>query len=576
MDFLNKHSFKNKLFTAFIVIGVIPLLLMALISYFNTTRLIEEKISSSIVQNLETTSSLVDSKLRDFTSIVGFISQNKEVQQILSKGEYESYEDRFADVQRIYNITSTLLATERLDVPIYISGKSALSRFSTTDNFAPIYTRMNGEIFKKIDGAEGRETLYIHRRVDGRNSRDVVMAVGMQIRNSKDSEKLGYVVMDVYDDYFNDIFKNVNIYSGSNMYVLNKDGTIITDKLDKDKTGFLFYEKFLDKILSNESGNFNCTIDGEKNVLYFTTAENSGLKIVETIPIKIMYKDSTVIVRIFIIIALGFSILAVVSSLILSKYISEPINKLSRLMHKVEKGDRDVSFDLVRRDEIGQLGKSFNNMLKEINRLIEEVYIKQYLLKEAEFKALKAQVNPHFLYNALESINWMVKLEENDRVVLMVTALGKFLRYSISSKGDIVTVKEDIEQVNNYLTIQKIRYGDKINAFIDIDEDLYDKKIMKLLLQPLVENAIIHGLEQKRGEGNLWIKGYAENGNLCFEVIDDGVGMGNSLAKGEGIGIKNVDSRIKLHYGEDYGVTIENREKLTSVKVVIPYKDKGD
>ncbi|PRR70775.1 cache domain-containing sensor histidine kinase [Clostridium thermopalmarium] len=570
MRFLNKHSFKGKLFASFIVIGVVPLLLMALISYFNTVKLIKDKISSSIVQNLQIASSLIDSNMRDFTSIVSFISQNSEIQRILNKKEYKDYNDRFADVQSVYRITNILLATEKLDVPIYITGQGALSKFSTTDSFAPIYANINGEIFKSIDKVEdGKELIYIHRRVDGRDSKDVVMAIGKQIISAKNSEKLGYVVMDVYDEYFNDIFKSVNVYSGSNMYILNKDDTIITDKLYKNRTGFKFYEKYLDSILENKSGRFDCIIDGEKNILYFTTS-NSGLKVIETVPAQIMYKDSIVIVRTFVFLAVWFSIIAILCSFLLSKSISDPVNNLSKLMHEVEKGNRDVSFDLVQEDEIGQLGKSFNNMIKEINRLIEEVYMKQYLLKEAEFKALKAQVNPHFLYNALESIKWMAKLGEKDNVVLMVTALGKFLRYSISNKGDIVTVREDIEQINNYLTIQKIRYGDKINVEIDIEENLYDKEIIKLLLQPLVENAIVHGLEPKRDKGNLYIKGYIQDDDLCFEIIDDGVGIGNSVIKGEGIGISNVNRRIKLHYGEDYGVVIENKQGFTIVKVSVP------
>lgn len=264
MKFLNKYSFKNKLFSAFIFIGIIPIFLIAFISYFNTIRLINEKINNFIVQNIETTSSLIDSKLTDFKTITSFISQNSEVQQILSKKEYESYEERFMDVQKIYNITTILLASEKLDVPIYITGKSALSKFSNTDNFPPIYTKLDGELFKKIDLAEGNEILYTHRRVDGKDRRDVVISIGKQIKNSKNSDKIGYVLLDIYDDYFNDIFKNVNVYDESNIYVLNKDGTIITDKLDKNKTGFKFDENYTNKIFNNKSGNFDCIIDGKK------------------------------------------------------------------------------------------------------------------------------------------------------------------------------------------------------------------------------------------------------------------------------------------------------------------------
>ncbi len=574
MNIFKKGLFKDKLFRAFIVVGIIPLILMGSFSYYDASRLINEKVNSSVKENLEVMGKLVDSSMGTLISIASYISSNEDVQDVLRKKEYKSYEEKFSDVQKIYKITSSVLATQRLDVPIYIAGMNKYSRFTTTDYFPPIYSDLKAEIFKLIDERENKELLYIHRRVDGKERKDIVLSIGHQARSLKEGDKTGYVILNVYDDYFNDIFKSVKVYKENNIYVLDSKGKIITDKLYKNKTGFMFYNEYVDKVIDSKSGSFKCTIAGEKSIAYFTTLENTGFKLVETVPLSAMYRDRVFIVRTFIILIALFGMLAIVASLILSKNISRPVNKLSELMKKVENGELEVNFDMNTEDEIGKLGHSFNNMIREINRLIEEVYVKQYLLKEAEFKALKAQVNPHFLYNALESIKWMTKLENKEGAITMVTALGKFLRYSISSKGDIVTVIEDIEQINNYLTIQKIRYGNKIHMTLDIEESIYNKRILKLLLQPLVENAIIHGLEQKRESGNLWIKGFKKQENLCFEIIDDGVGIGNSSTKGEGIGLENVDSRIKLHYGEGYGVTIERNNELTIVKLIIP--DKGD
>lgn len=574
MNILKKGLFRNRLFRAFILVGIIPLLLMGSFSYYDTSRLINEKVNSSVKENLEVMGKLVDSSMGTLISITSYISTNEDVQVVLRKKEYKSYDEKFEDVQKIYKVTSSVLATQRLDVPIYIAGMNKYSRFTTTDYFPPIYSDLKSDIFKQIDERENKELLYIHRRVDGKERKDIVLSIGQQARSLKEGDKTGYVILDVYDDYFNDIFKSVKVYKENNIYVLDNKGNIITDKLYKNKTGFKFYTEYLEKVLDSEDGSFKCTINGDKSIAYFTTLKDTGFKLVETVPLSAMYKDRVFIVRTFIVLIALFGMLAIAASLILSRNISRPVNKLSELMKRVEEGELGVNFDMNTEDEIGKLGHSFNNMVREINRLIEEVYVKQYLLKEAEFKALKAQVNPHFLYNALESIKWMAKLENKEGAILMVTALGKFLRYSISSKGDIVTVKEDIEQINNYLTIQKIRYGDKISVSIEIEEDIYNKNILKLLLQPLVENAIIHGLEQKRDCGSLWIKGYKLKDDLCFEIIDDGVGIGNSATKGEGIGLENVDSRIKLHYGEGYGVSIDTKDELTIVKLIIP--DRGD
>jgi two-component system sensor histidine kinase YesM len=263
--------------------------------------------------------------------------------------------------------------------------------------------------------------------------------------------------------------------------------------------------------------------------------------------------------------------MAIWMSYLLTKYISNPVNKLAKLMSSVENGDRTVKFNVKYNDEIGHLGTSFNNMVNEIHRLIDKVYKEKYLLKEAEFETLKAEINPHFLYNILNSINWMAKMGKCDDVSKMITTLGSFLRYNISKKEDVVTIDEDIKQVENYLQLQKMRYGDKFSTQIYIDPEIRQHKILKLLIQPIVENAIVHGIEPKIGKGLIKINGIKDNKNICFEVMDDGIGMNKSTSTGEGLGLQNVDKRIKIHYGEEYGVYIETLNNITCVKILIPY-----
>lgn len=562
--------FKEKLFRAFIIVGIIPLLFMAIISYYNISVFTEDKINKSITENLNIVSRLVDSTLSTFINMTNYISEQEEIQGILSKSSYDNYEDRFNDSQRLYKITNSVLATQTLDVPIHIIDKNRKTRFSTTDYLAPIYESSSGNFFDIIDASEGKQLSFIHRRVDGKDSKDVVMAIGRKIRSRTEGGSLGYVISDVYDDYFDDILKNTKIYEKNNVYILDKNGIIITDKLYKNRTGFKFNEEYLDQIIKNKKGIFKCNIDNVNYRAYYTTSDHMGLKVLELVPISVIYKEGSIIIAIFIILMVVFSIMAVIASLALSKNISKPINKLSSIMKKVEEGERNIKFPTTGNDEIAQLGKSFNDMITEINRLIEEVYVKQFLLQQAEFATLKAQVNPHFLYNTLQSINWMAKLKDFEGVSTMVTALGKFLRYSINSQEDLVTIGQEIEQINNYLTIQKIRYGDKFEVSINIEENLKDYKVLKLMLQPIVENSIIHGIEQKIGKGEIIIKVYEKEEYLYFDVLDNGIGFGNSSAKGEGIGINNVDRRVKIQYGEAFGVSVSKKGEYTCVRIKIP------
>lgn len=553
--------------------GITPLIFMTLFSYFNTSRVINDKVNNSIKDNMKIMSGLIDSSMNSFVSIADYISNEDDVKSILIKDDYLNYEEKFKDIQQIYKITNLVIASQKLDIPIYITGENSLSYYTNMDYFTSMYQDLNSDIFKEADKSAQlkKPYIYVHRRVDGKYRKDIVMGIVEQIKDINSDKVLGYISLDIYDDYFNDIFNNVKAYKGDNIYVLDKSGYIVTDKLYKNKTGFKFYNKYIDIILNNESGTFNCNIEGKDYIAYFDTVEKNGFKVVETIPKDIIYSDRINIIKFFLIMLILFIAAAVWLSYLLSKYISNPVNKLAELMSSVEQGDRTVNFDVKYDDEIGNLGRSFNNMVKEIHRLIDEVYVKKYMLKDAEFEALKAQVNPHFLYNILESINWMAKMENCNDTSRMITTLGKFLRYNISAKGDIVTVEEDMKQVENYLKLQEMRYGDKFKTKIHIDNEIYNQKILKLLIQPIVENAIVHGIEPKIGQGQLIINGFRDNENICFEIMDDGIGMDNSTSNGEGMGMLNVDKRIKIHYGEEFGIYTENVNNMTCVKIIIPY-----
>lgn len=567
---------KGRLFSLFIIMGIVPLILMTVFSYFNTSGIINDKVNNSIKDNIKIMSRLVDSSMNSFESISSFVANDDDVKTILMKNDYLNYDEKFNDIQKIYRITNLVLATQKLDIPIYITGRNSLSYYTNMDFFPSIYQDLNSDIFKQADknALLKRPYIYVHRRVDGKYRKDIVIGIVEQIVDLQSDKVIGYVSLDVYDDYFNDIFNSVKAYKDDDIYILDKSGYIVTDKYYKNKTGFRFDDKYVNTILSKKSGTFNCSIDGRDYVAYFDTVEKTGFKVVETIPKSIIYSDRVNIVKFFIIMLVLFAAGAVWVSYMLSKYISNPVNKLAELMSSVEKGDRTVNFDVRYDDEIGRLGTSFNNMVKEIHRLIDDVYVKKYMLKDAEFEALKAQVNPHFLYNILESINWMARMRHCDDISDMITTLGKFLRYSISTKGDIVTIAEDMKQVGNYLKLQKMRYGDKFTVKIHIDEEIYDNKILKLLVQPIVENAIVHGIEPKMGNGLIIINGYRDENNICIDIMDDGVGMNNSSkSTGEGLGMNNVNKRIKIHYGEEYGLSVGTQYEMTCVRLTIPYVD---
>jgi len=263
------------------------------------------------------------------------------------------------------------------------------------------------------------------------------------------------------------------------------------------------------------------------------------------------------------------------------------MNALTKVMDQVDQDNFDIRAVIHRKDELGRVGRSFNKMMDKINGLISTVYQGQINQKEAEFKALQAQINPHFLYNTLETVRWLAEFGQTEEIEKVTVALSKLMKASISNRKPFYTLQEEMEYIQDYLFIQRVRFQDKINVLIYLDPDILDSQVPRLILQPIVENAIIHGLEQKLGKGQLYIKGslYKDQG-IKIQVMDDGVGMNkesvvellesgpqtaSSSGKGTGSGVYNVHERIRLLYGEPYGVTVDSTPQVgTQVIVYLP------
>ncbi|ABW17745.1 cache domain-containing sensor histidine kinase [Alkaliphilus oremlandii] len=271
------------------------------------------------------------------------------------------------------------------------------------------------------------------------------------------------------------------------------------------------------------------------------------------------------------ILVFGFFIIAslIVISLFLSASIVKPVKELQGLMKDVEGGNLDIVYSNPREDEIGQLGEGFNKMVGQIKNLIHTVYIEQKNKREAELKALQAQIQPHFLYNTLDTIQWMALEHQAHDIVDMVDALTNLFRISLSGGEEIISCAEEIKHIESYLFVQKVRYEDKLEYEIIWDEQLKECKVLKLVIQPLVENAIYHGIKRKKGPGRILIIGRILGKDMEVSVIDDGIGIehkkrlqimdvleGRSKGEGTGYGMFNVNERIKLMFGEEYGIHI--------------------
>lgn len=268
--------------------------------------------------------------------------------------------------------------------------------------------------------------------------------------------------------------------------------------------------------------------------------------------------------------------------------ITKPIRRLSEITDQVAKGNLAVRSDVRTGAEVSVLNDSLNTMIDKINELVEQVKVEQVRLRKAEFELLQAQINPHFLYNTLDAIVWLAEAGEQKKVVSMVESLSGFFRSSLNQGKDIVTIKEETQHARSYLEIQQVRYQDILQYEIDIPNELEPYLIPKITIQPLVENALYHGIKNKRGVGKIIITGKKQEDFFIIKVEDNGIGMTEErllkvcdriqnkvLAENDIYGLYNVNERIRLNFGEQYGITIESEYmKGTVVSVKLPCLDK--
>jgi two-component system sensor histidine kinase YesM len=310
------------------------------------------------------------------------------------------------------------------------------------------------------------------------------------------------------------------------------------------------------------------------------------------IPFNQIFENINKVKTFLVIIFILMFVVVTIFGIRFARNITIPLENLVASMQYVKVGDfkeasrNALKTPIMQDDEVGKLQQNFQTMIQQIDELINENYSKQLTIKETEFKALQAQINPHFLYNTLESINWLAKGNGQTQISRMVEALGFLLRNSISLKQPLITIEEELNVVSNYVIIQKYRFEERLDFHMEVDSDIGGFYIPKLTLQPLVENAIHYALEPKIDPCKISVYSIVEKESIKLVVEDEGPGMestfieklkrGEVKTRGQGVGLSNINDRIKLAYGEKYGIEIESEpNKGTKVIIVLPF-DKGE
>lgn len=397
------------------------------------------------------------------------------------------------------------------------------------------------------------------------------------------NEDAGVLLFELNSDKILDIANNTNLGNGGQIVIM----TTINDKFSVIFSSEEHIDSDILRVLNKKIlGNGSLTIKSNKMSYNIETINNTRWRI----GIFINIDESAAAQNSFAITLISICFVAIIITTILisviSKNIANPLKKLEAAMKEIEEADYLLveEVNIGKQKEIASLSESFNLMMRRIKELMDKVVEEQETQRKSELKALQYQINPHFLYNTLDSIVWLVDNNKNKEASEMVVALAKLFRISISRGRNIITVKDELEHARSYLLIQSIRYADAFKYEFDIDPEVVEYTTLKLILQPMIENAIYHGLKNRIDEGYIKISAKLVNTKVVFEISDNGYGMRKEKIEelyenfknpdlNDGVGLKNIYLRLKIYYGDEADLLIESElDEGTTIKIIIPMK----
>ncbi|WP_206867896.1 cache domain-containing sensor histidine kinase [Clostridium zeae] len=577
-------SIRNKLMLYFLLVILLPVITITTVSNLIYNNSISDVQNVNTDQMLQQISTNVDFYMKNMENIINTLSLDPRVVSFLNSKELSNGKNTEA---MEYDVTKAIMGFTPFHpeiVGIIVVNKNDLY-------VSDIMYRISRDPLINerwyIEAADHPNKIQLFSKPIGRNVNNVfqycaddVVSMSKAIIDDKTGKCLGVILIDIKLDIIKSVIESVKPGKTGFVYIVDSNNEIVYTPVNevvyriKDQWVRNLKNSVIVKNINNKDYKIMCK-----------GSEYTEWKTVGVFPLDESTKTLRYIKYYSLAVAILTIVFAAILAMIFTRSIVNPINKLRRLMKRTEEGDLNVFFRSKYGDEIGELGNSFNNMIDEIKNLIHLVQAEEKSKRKAEISILQAQIKPHFLYNTLDTIQWMAEEHDAQDIIDVVNALTTLLRIGLSKGNEIVTVRDEIMHIESYLIIQKVRYEDKLDYEIKIQEEMMNFEVTKLILQPIVENAIYHGIKEKRGKGKIIIEGEIVDKKLCFTITDNGAGMSEERLKklnkvlhgknpGEiklGFGVYNVNERIRLSYGEEFGLEFQSTENVgTIVKVWHP------
>ncbi len=579
---LATRSIQVSIALSFSVVILLTILAMGIIAYTLTENALKTYARNYTLQLIGQANSSIRSYITYMENIASVVDYNKDVQEYFASTRRGGPAGGEADKVKIGEFLKSIAQT-RDDISLimvvgtdggFITQEPGI-RLNKAERIA------DQKWYRDAVEARGRAVISSsHVENIVKDEYRWVISLSQEILDPATRVGVAVLLVDLNFSVISDLCSSIDLGRKGYVFIVDGGGQIVYHPQQQLIYSGLKEERIL-QVLRSRTNSF-VVRDGKEEVVYtIARSPNTGWLIVGVNPIEGLLSNRQAIQLYYALWGIGCFLVIILLSILISSRITKPIKLLRQSMRSVESGEFDVEAAIESDDEIGGLGRDYNIMIAKIRDLVHQTIADEKTKRKSELKALQNQITPHFLYNTLDSIIWMAEGNRQKDVVRMVAALARLLRLSISKGEELIPIRDEIEHITNYLIIQKMRYKDKLDFLLDVDEEIMRFRTLKLILQPLVENSIYHGIKNKPDPGTIRVLGKRVDGKILLSIEDDGVGMSaESLARiftpdngtrHRGVGVSNVNERIKLYFGPEFGLDYRSEPaKGTTVSIWLP------
>lgn len=596
---------QNTITAAFAILVFATAVVMALFSYSFTREAVRQTAVEYTAQLIVQVQTNIDSYIMHMENIAEVVQLNELVQEYFAADSALSEEEATSYRTRITSFLNSISRTRNdISLILIVGDNGSILTHNAEIELNSVVVLEDQQWYRGARAQPGRAV------VSPSHVQNVVDGVYRWVITLSRTIEGGVMLVDMNFSVINELLSGISFGRRGYIFIVDSEGAIVYHPRQE-----LIYsnleQEHIAEVLEHQSGSFAVGEGAGERIYAVSTSNRTGWRTVGVNYASEMVQNRAMIQQYYLYWTLLCISLAILISVLISRHLSRPILALRSSMRAVEQGDFDIAANISSNNEIGDLARDFNIMIARIKELVQRNAEEQEQKRKSELMALQNQITPHFLYNTLDSIIWMAEGKQNEQVVKMVSSLARLLRLSISRGDELITIRDEIEHVRHYLIIQKLRYRDKLDFRIDVDPTVTGLLVPKVVLQPLVENAIYHGIKNKEAGGCVTVWGSVRDSGVILSVEDDGVGMSEEqlrevliapprasnepshrpvapagLARFKHlprrrhrVGVHNVNERIQLYFGTGYGLSFRRNNgcgTIVDIRLPVVRSDGGE